>query len=382
LNAPRRHRPQRPSEINDEAGRQERARRERNEWSMRSPITPAVAARIDERVGWLDDEIEAALAAGADLPLYRMACYHLGWRDERLEPVDEAARRRHGGKRLRGVLCLLACEAVGGEGRRAAPAGAAVELIHNFSLVHDDIEDGDAERRHRPTVWKLWGVPHAINVGSSMQAMVNVAALRLAREFPADTTLAALETLTSAIVQMTEGQYLDMAAQDARELSLDGYFQMTGGKTAALVEAALRVGARLGTADPQRIDWLAGFGLAFGLAFQARDDYLGIWGEPARTGKPVGSDILQGKRSLPVVHGLARAAAGSPEGQQLRVALRERDVIAVLAALEQTGTRDFVRTSVDHHTQAALRALAAAQVTGPSAEAIRAIAEFALGRES
>src|SRR5262245_58842786 len=176
---------------------------------MSAAITPAVAGLIDERIDWLDAEIEAALASGADLPLYRMARYHLGWRDAALRPVDEEARRRHGGKRLRGVLCLLACDAVGGEGARAAPAGAAIELIHNFSLVHDDIEDSDEERRHRPTVWKLWGVPHAINVGSSMQAMVNVAAMRLSRHAPPETVLAALDTLTRAIVRMTEGQYLD-----------------------------------------------------------------------------------------------------------------------------------------------------------------------------
>src|SRR5262249_37150432 len=155
---------------------------------------------------------------------------------------------------------------------------------------------------HRPTVWKLWGVPHAINVGSSMQAMVNVAALRLRDRYPAGRALQALVTLTEAIVRMTEGQYLDMAAEDAREMSLEGYFRMTGGKPAALAKAALAVGALLGTESAGRVGRLAEFGWRFGLAFQARDDFLGIWGEPERTGKPVGSDILQGKRSLPIVH--------------------------------------------------------------------------------
>src|SRR5262249_50290595 len=152
----------------------------------------------------LDAELEATLSSTADLPLYRMARYHLGWYDKRLAPLPEADRRRYGGKRLRGVLCILACEASGGDSATAAPAGAAVELIHNFSLVHDDIEDNDAERRHRPTVWKLWGIPHAINVGSSMQAMVSVAALRLQRFASPATVLEALSTLTRAIVRMTE----------------------------------------------------------------------------------------------------------------------------------------------------------------------------------
>src|SRR5947209_7378274 len=288
---------------------------------MSSPYSPGIAALIDERIAWVDAEMEATLGSAGALPLYEMARYHLGWRDEALHPVDETARRRHGGKRLRGVLCMLSCEAVGGPGRQAAPAGAAIELIHNFSLVHDDIEDNDAERRHRPTVWKLWGVPHAINVGSSMQAMVNVSALRLAGHAPPATVLEALATLTRAIVRMTEGQYLDMAAQDAHEMSLDQYFRMTGGKTAALVEATLRVGGLLGTTDTHRVDALARFGEAFGLAFQARDDLLGIWGEPELTGKPVGSDILQGKRSLPIVHALEQAEPGSAAGDALRRAL-------------------------------------------------------------
>ena len=137
-----------------------------------SRFTSTSSALIDERIPWLDAEMDASLAsASADLALYDWARYHLGWNDEALRPMAEADRRKHGGKRLRGVLTVLSAEAMGGDGRRAAPAGAAIELIHNFSLIHDDVEDNDAERRHRPTVWKLWGVPHAINVGSNMQAM-------------------------------------------------------------------------------------------------------------------------------------------------------------------------------------------------------------------
>ncbi len=355
---------------------------------MSSPVTPKIAALIEERIAWLDDEMEAALAEGGDLPLYAMARYHLGWLDESLSPLDAGVRRRHSGKRLRGVLCILACEGVADRallpnpGARAAPAAAAIELVHNFSLVHDDIEDSDAERRHRPPVWKLWGVPHAINVGSSMQAMVNVAALRVARHAPPAAVVRVFDTLTSAIVRMTEGQYLDMAAEDAREMGLSEYFRMTGGKTAALVEAGLRVGALLGTEDERRIDRLGEFGREFGLAFQARDDYLGIWGEPGLTGKPVGSDILQGKRSLPVVHGLAQAPAGREAGKRLRAALSERDVPAVLDALEAAGTRRFVEATVDRHTQAALAALAAARAASPAGDGLRAIAEYALGRQS
>jgi geranylgeranyl diphosphate synthase type I len=344
-------------------------------------ISPAAAALIEERIEWLDEAIDAALAsASTDLDLYRWARYHLGWLDQDLVPMGPAERRRHGGKRLRGVLTVLACEAAGGRGGAAAPAGAAVELIHNFSLVHDDVEDNDEERRHRPTVWKLWGVPHAINVGSSLQAMVDVSVLRLAAHHPAETVLQVFQVMTRGIVLMTEGQYLDMAAQDRETMSEAEYFRMTGGKTAALIEAALRSGAILGTSDEGRIEALAQFGRSFGLAFQCRDDYLGIWGEPALTGKPVGSDIIQGKRSLPVVHALA-AAAGE-QAVHLRDALGDRDVPAVLRVLDELRTADWVRARVEDHTREALTALERAGARNPYGEAIGEIAAYALGRES
>lgn len=347
-----------------------------------SQFSATSAALIEERIPWLDAEMEGALSsASTDLVLYDWARYHLGWNDEQLQRMPEAERKKHGGKRLRGVLTVLAAEAMGGDGKAAAASGAAIELIHNFSLVHDDVEDNDAERRHRPTVWKLWGIPHAINVGSNMQAMVDVAVLRLAGRFPAETVVRSFQVITRAIVLMTEGQFLDMSAEDAQEMSLESYFRMTGGKTAALIEGALRAGALLGTEDEARIESMAAFGRGFGLAFQSRDDYLGIWGDPVKTGKPVGSDILQGKRSLPVVHALSAAPAGTPQGDRLRTALRDRNVDTVLYLLKELGTAAWVQERVDEHTNAALEALQRAQPASPYGEAIREIAEYALGRE-
>jgi geranylgeranyl diphosphate synthase type I len=345
-------------------------------------LPAATAALIEERIPWLDAEMEAALrSASPDLDLYHWSRYHLGWQDEALRPLSPAERKKHGGKRLRGVLTVLACEAVGGSGRDATAGGAAIEFIHNFSLVHDDVEDHDEERRHRPTVWKLWGIPQAINVGSNMQAMVDASVLRLVHHLPAETVVRAFGIVTRAIVLMTEGQYLDMAAQDAEEMSLADYFRMTGGKTAALTEAALRLGALLGTPDEERIESLAQFGRSFGLAFQCRDDYLGIWGEPSLTGKPVGSDLIRGKRSLPVVHALNTDPTG-PAHARLRAALAARDVPAVLEQMEALGTASWVRAQVEEHTQAALAALDRAGVDNPYGHAIRDIARFALGRES
>jgi geranylgeranyl diphosphate synthase, type I len=346
-------------------------------------IRPETTTLIEERIPWLDAEMDAALSsASRDLDLYRWSRYHLGWMDETLAPTSDAERRKHGGKRLRGVLTILAAESMGGGGPSAAAAGAAIELIHNFSLVHDDVEDNDEERRHRPTVWKLWGIPQAINVGSNMQAMVDMAVLRLRGRHSAEAVLQVQECVTRAIVLMTEGQYLDMSAEDAHEMTLDAYFRMTGGKTAALIDAALRVGAILGGGDEARVEAMASFGRSFGLAFQCRDDYLGIWGEPALTGKPVGSDILQGKRSLPVVHALSAAPASSENGKRLRESLAARDVPGVLQLLGLFGTQEFVHERVEEHTRAAHEALDRAQPRNPYGQAIGDIAWYALGRES
>jgi geranylgeranyl diphosphate synthase type I len=346
---------------------------------------------IEERIGWVEAEMEVVLqAAAADLDLYAMLRYHLGWCDARFTPVPPEQRRRLGGKKLRAVLCLLACEAVGGDRCRAAPAAAAIEFIHNFSLIHDDVEDGDRERRHRPTVWALWGVPQAVNAGSNMQALVTLAGLRLAtRGVPAATVVAGVETLTRAMVAMTEGQYLDIGFQDQESIRVEDYLRMAAGKTAALASAALRLGALLGTEDADRIEALARFGHAFGMAFQARDDLLGIWGDSAVTGKPADSDILRGKRSLPIVVGLAH-----PEhGKAVKEALAARDVAGVMALLEASGARAFTEETARRQTEEALAALAQgceggapprSGGPGPAAEAaaaIRAIADQQLGRE-
>jgi geranylgeranyl diphosphate synthase type I len=209
-----------------------------------------------------------------------------------------------------------------------------------------------------------------------------VAVLRLADRFSAAAVVQCFRIITRAVLLMTEGQFLDMSAEDAHEMSLEEYFRMTGGKTAALIEGALRVGATLGTEDRDRIEAMAQFGRGFGLAFQSRDDYLGIWGDPAKTGKPVGSDIIQGKRSLPVVHALSAAPAGTPRGDRLRAALRERRVEDVLDILEEAGTAAWVGARVEEHTTAALDALQRAHPASPYGEAVREIAEYALGRDS
>jgi geranylgeranyl diphosphate synthase type I len=333
---------------------------------------------IDERVAWVDDELRDVLRPAADEPaVYRMLRYHLGWTDAEGTKLSAAEARRFGGKRLRGVLAVLACEACGGAGPVAVPAGAAVELIHNFSLIHDDIEDGDEERRHRPAVWRVWGVPQAINAGSLMQALVNRAALGLSdRGAPLPAILDVMRLLTDAVVRMTEGQCMDIAFQDRSDVDAAGYFAMTERKTAALLALSLESGACVAGAPADRSRLLARFGRAFGLAFQARDDYLGVWGEPRVTGKPVGSDIERGKRSLPVVLALSH----SPDPASVLRLLEARDTAAVMTVMETLGVRAEVEAAVGRLTTEALGYLEALGDAGDAGRALVTIARAALGR--
>jgi geranylgeranyl diphosphate synthase, type I len=345
-----------------------------NGGAMRNP-----GALINERMAWVDDELRAVLPTAAGEPaVYGMLRYHLGWTDAAGQAVEAAAQRRFGGKRLRGVLTSLACEACGGDGRRAVPAAAAVELIHNFSLIHDDIEDGDEERRHRATLWRLWGVPQAINAGSNMQSLVTRAALRLTdRGVGAAAVLGIVRLLTDAVVLMTEGQCLDISFQDAAGIDVAGYFAMTERKTAALLAVALECGARLaGDAGAESARLMYHFGRAFGLAFQARDDHLGVWGDPAVTGKPVGSDIERGKRSLPIVLAISRSA----DQDLLLRQLEARDTVSVMAALEALDVRAEVEAIVAGLTAEALCSLEELGDGGDAGYALASIARTALGR--
>lgn len=330
------------------------------------------------------DAVLAELLSERRLPdgLRGMMAYHLGWVDEDLHGLPVRQRRRYGGKKMRAVLCALACEAAGGESGTAFPAAAAVELVQNFSLVHDDIEDGDRERRHRPTVWVRWGVPQAINTGSAMQALVNGAVLRTPA--PAETVLDVLRALTAAMIEMTEGQHLDIAFQDRTDVSVAEYEDMASRKTGALMEAAAYTGARLAIDDAARLAAWRRFGRTFGQAFQARDDLLGVTGVPSVTGKPVGNDIRARKKALPLLHALAHATPGDRVllGRAFtNHAVTDEDVCRVTEVMERSGALDATRESVERATRMALEAFDATGASGSAADRIREMVLKAVGRE-
>lgn len=323
-------------------------------------------------------ELRAALA-GREGPSYALMRYHLGWEDEGGATVEG-----RGGKLLRPSLCLLACEALGGDRRAALPAAAAIELLHNFTLIHDDVEDASAERHGRPTLWRLYGEAQAINAGDGMFALAQATLLRLAeRGTRADRVVAAARVLDEASLRLCEGQHLDLTYAEREAISEDEYVAMIEGKTAALLAASCAIGALLPGADERAVDGMRAFGRELGLAFQVRDDVLGIWGDAAKTGKPVGGDLLEAKKSYPVVIGLDRAGGRRDElFAALRDAAAGAGVSAATRLLEELGAREAAERAASEHADGAIAALSGLAIDGDKGSELEALARFAAAREA
>lgn len=335
----------------------------------------SIDAYRDRYLPLLEAEMRAALETeGRTAPFYDMMRYHMGWLDADLRPVQAPA-----GKRLRPLLCMLICEAVGGKVEHALPAAAAIELVHNFSLIHDDIEDDSDTRRHRTTVWKLWGMPHGINCGDGM---FSAALLRLAylteRGVTPERALRAQRVMLETCLKLTEGQYLDMEFERQMGVELDDYLWMIGRKTAALIACATRLGALLGGANEQVVDAYARFGENLGLAFQVIDDILGIWGQEDETGKSAQTDILTRKKTLPIVYVLH-----DPELKSLYAReLRKEDVEPVMEILERHGARAYAAQQARAFSTRALEALAQTGQASAAHQSLCAYAESLLKRSA
>ncbi len=230
-----------------------------------------------------------------------MLLYHLGFAD-----ADGADMRINAGKRIRPVLALLSCQACNGDAQAVLPAAAGIELLHNFSLIHDDIEDGDALRRGRPTLWKRWNIALAINAGDTMFALSHLAFQRCAdRGAAPEAVLRALRVFDETNVHLTVGQHWDISFEKRASVTAAQYLDMIAGKTAALTAAACGIGALIAGADARMTAALTEFGRSLGLSFQLQDDVLGIWGDPAVTGKGDG-DLARRKKTLPVLFAAER----------------------------------------------------------------------------
>ncbi|MEO8228493.1 MAG: polyprenyl synthetase family protein [Chloroflexota bacterium] len=286
--------------------------------------------------------------------VYEMVRYHLG-----LDGSGAAA-----GKRMRPLLGLLAYASITGRYEPALPGAAAVELGHNFSLVHDDIEDGDIERRHRPTLWAKHGIPQAINTGDMLFSLSRVALHRLTDLGFSDAKVLRLMRLyDTTCVALCEGQYIDIWTSEHDEsMSVELYFDMIGRKTAALISASIEAGALLATDDEAVIARYRAFGWALGLAFQLNDDLLGIWGQEQATGKEP-SDLARHKKTLPLIYAFEHA--GPEDRARLRAiqasaAPTVDELAEAIAILERNGARDYTRDKARRYRDEALAELQAA----------------------
>ncbi|MBX5456627.1 MAG: polyprenyl synthetase family protein [Thermogemmatispora sp.] len=345
----------------------------------------AISTTVQATLQRYREEIQAALreavarataSTGAEASrllqdYYGQMRYHLGWVDAQLRPTSVQT-----GKLLRPTLLLLSYEAAGAWGQlppedeprrylqRALPAAAAIELTHNFTLIHDDIVDEDSERHHRPTVWKLWGVPHAINAGDGMFALSRLA-LWGVLEAGVDPALAArlAAILDRTCLTIAEGQYLDMLFETRMDVSVAAYIEMIRRKTAALMACAAEMGALLGTQDAETVERLRHFGEAIGLAFQVRDDVLGVWASLDELGKNPAGDIYRRKKSLPILHALAHAQAADRERLQVlyqqSAPLSREQVDEILAIFARTETRPYCQAFLAEQCRRARAALAA-----------------------
>jgi geranylgeranyl diphosphate synthase type I len=313
--------------------------------------------------------------AGGDGGLYDLMRYHLGWIDEHGRPSEAV-----GGKLLRPVLCLLSSEAAGGDVRAAMPAAAAIELLHNFTLIHDDIEDGSETRHGRPALWRLRGVPLALNAGDGMFALARNAMLPLQDHgHSPGTVLQAIRILDEATTRLCEGQHLDLAGEvSSREV----YLTMIGGKSAALPAAACAIGALLAGAEDATISGLHEFGRRLGLAFQIFDDVLGIWGNEAAMGKPP-EDLQNGKRSFPLMVALEQASR--PQRAVLDRVLHASgrsadDVAASRNLLDELGTRAEAEAAARQNAEAAVASLEALALAHNPRDELIQLARFAADR--
>ena len=310
-------------------------------------------------------------------PFHEMLTYHMGW-------TGEGAGTIAAGKRIRPLLCLLVVASCEHGGKminwlHAVSAAASIELIHNFSLVHDDIQDNSMLRRGRQTVWAKWGAPMAINVGDALFVIANQSIGDLSDHYPPEIVVKAARILSDCCLELTQGQFLDMSYEERTDLVIDDYWPMIGGKTSALLSASTHIGALLGYANSKRQEAFRLFGYHLGLAFQVQDDILGIWGDESLTGKSAASDLVEGKNSLPVLFALEKNGQFAKRWKQGGIVPEE--VTEVSALLEEEGGKEYAETISKAETNKALGFLQQADPRGEAGRVILELANKLLGRE-
>ncbi len=327
-------------------------------------------------------DIDAALRdrlSGSD-PVYRPLRYTMGWSDENGNPSNGAV-----GKALRPTLCLLACDAAGGDVSKALPAAVSLELIHNFSMVHDDIQDGDKTRRNRPTLWAVWGVPKAIVAGNALRVVADMSLSGPGESaLGTEQVVAVSGLLTESYLDMIEGQYLDLSYEGRPDIGLNDYLEMISRKTGSLIQCALSIGATIGARNPKTVRALSEYGKAVGYVYQIRDDILGIWGDEQVTGKPVGADVARRKNTFPVVYALSKTERADRD--VLLDAYRgpivdEGAVDSVIAVLDKVGAREYAQAVTNEYCRMALESISTLELDPEDRRDLEEMANFLLIRE-
>ncbi len=334
------------------------------------PLLSSIELQLQKQVSRLDQP--------RTKHFHEMLTYHMGW-------TGEGAGIEATGKRIRPLMVLLTCLASSKAGvvdetwKSALPAAAAVELVHNFSLVHDDIQDNSPKRRGRDTAWVKWGAPMAINVGDALFVLSNQAIIDLKENYPAETVVKAAEILHNTCLELTRGQYMDMSYEERADLKVEDYWPMITGKTAALLSACCHLGAVLGGADEEKEEAYRSFGHYLGLAFQIQDDILGIWGNESVTGKSAASDLVEGKNSLPVLIGLGKKGRFAERWAKGPIQPDEVEEVARLLAGEG-GYGEAKEVSIQM-TDMAINSLREADPQGEAGEALFELTNRLLNRD-
>ncbi|MGP4050104.1 family 2 encapsulin nanocompartment cargo protein polyprenyl transferase [Streptomyces sp. 2A115] len=323
----------------------------------------------------VDPELRRAIDS---LPgsMRRVALYHFGW-----EHADGTPAAGNTGKAIRPALVLTAVRALGGQHATAVRAAAAVELVHNFTLLHDDVMDRDTTRRHRPTAWTVFGDADAILAGDALQALAH----QLLADDRHPASSAAAGRLAGCVVELCAGQHADTAMErrGPDDVTLDEVLAMAEAKTGALIGCACALGALYAGADEADVEALDAFGREAGLAFQLIDDVIGIWGDPRRTGKPAGADLMARKKSLPVV---AALASGTPAAAELAELYRgpytDGDLERTVLAVERAGGRDWAQLQAADRMSRSLHHLSRAVPDPEAAGGLLSLAEFVTRRST
>lgn len=314
----------------------------------------AILSSYTDAVDTALKRIFSSRARGHEAKLYQMLEYFLGFRGQTLRPT----REKGSAKRFRPALCLLIAEGYGVR-KDALPAAVAIELFHNFTLIHDDIADRDEYRRDRPTLWKLWGDNHALNAGDVQLLMASLLCVNLAKEPSINRELGA--TLLEAFIEVCEGQYIDFelsaVAVGSREMNEERYFRMTRKKTGALVGAAAEAAGIAGKRGKSERRLLRAYGEALGTAFQIADDYRSVWSTRAQTHKDTHSDIRERKRMLPFIaaydHSSRRARARLKRLYELPRQLTQKEIQEVRSLIGATNARAYVLSRITSYAKKA-----------------------------